>query len=62
MEPRRALANRNLFPEFRELWSWGPGIPCGELHWCTCKVFFDNFSVFSDSFSVVSIRCVDREL
>ena len=26
------LANRNLFPEFREIWSWGPVIPCGDMH------------------------------
>ena len=26
------LANRNLFPEFRELWSRGPVIPCGDMH------------------------------
>jgi len=28
----RGLANRHLFPEFRELWSGGPAIPCGDLH------------------------------
>jgi len=28
------LANQNLFPfpEFRELWSGGPIIPCGDMH------------------------------
>jgi len=28
----QCLANRNLFPEFRELWSVGPVIPCGDMH------------------------------
>ena len=33
------------------------------LHWYTCKVvFFDNFPMFADSFSVLSIHCVAREL
>jgi len=58
------LANRNLFPEFRELWSEGLVIPCGDasvLHWCTCKtVFFDNFPMFADSFSILAIHCVAR--
>jgi len=36
------LANRNLFPEFRELWSRDPvASTCiSSLHWCTCKVVF----------------------
>ena len=28
----RGLANRNLFLKFRELWSGGPAIPCGDMH------------------------------
>jgi len=28
----RGLANRNLFPEFRELWSGGSVIPCADMH------------------------------
>ena len=30
------------------------------FHWCTCKVFFDNFSMFADNFRLVacySLRC-----
>jgi len=26
------LANGHLFPEFRELWSGGPAMPCGDMH------------------------------
>jgi len=37
------LANRNLFPEFRELWSGGPVIPCGGMH-----QFFTGTLVKSD--------------
>jgi len=50
----RGLANRNLFPEFRELWSAGPVIPCGDMHQSftdtLLKWFFDNFSKFADSY------------
>jgi len=28
----RDMANRQLFPKFRELWSKGPAIPCGDMH------------------------------
>ena len=28
----RRLANGQLFPKFRELWSRGPAIPCGDMH------------------------------
>jgi len=28
----RGLANRHLFPEFGELRSWVPAIPCGDMH------------------------------
>jgi len=28
----RCVANRNLFPEFRELWSGSPVTPCGDMH------------------------------
>ena len=48
------LGNRNLFPEFRELWSGGPMIPCGDMHQsftdALVKWFFDNFSMFADSY------------
>ena len=58
------LANRNLFPEFRELWSGGPVILCGDMHQpftCTlAKLFFD--SLFAYSFSLLSIHCVARGL
>jgi len=62
------LANQNLFPEFREVWSWG-SVWCinmrrhaSVLHWYTCKVVFDNFHMFADSFSVLFIHCVVRGL
>jgi len=28
----RGLANWHLFPEFRDLWSGGPVMPCGDMH------------------------------
>jgi len=28
----RGLANWHSFPEFCELWSGGPAIPCGDMH------------------------------
>ena len=60
------LDNRNLFPEFRELWSVGPMIPCGDMHQSftdtLVKWFFNNFLMFADSFSVLSIQCVARRL
>jgi len=57
------LANRNLFLEFREVLSCGPVIPCGDMHQSFTGtlvkwVFFDNFPMFADSFSVLSIHCV----
>jgi len=62
----RGLANRNLFPEFRELWSRVPVIPCGDMHRpftdVLVKWFFDNFLMFADSFRLVSIHCVARGL
>jgi len=37
-------------------------IPCGEIHQSFAgklvKWFFDNFSMFPDSFSVLSIGCI----
>jgi len=60
------LANRNLFSEFRELWSAGPVIPCGDIHRSSIdalvKWFFDNLPMFADSFSVLFIHCVARGL
>jgi len=39
-------------------------IPCGDMHQSftdtLVKCFFDNFSMFADSFSVLSIHCVRR--
>ena len=63
----RGLANRNLFPKYRELWSWGPVISCGDMHQSftdryNCSGFFYNFPMFADSFSVLSIHCVARGL
>jgi len=57
------MANGNLFAKFRELWSGNPVIPCGSMHWCApVKWFFDNFHMFADSFSVLSIHAVARGL
>jgi len=60
------LVNRNLFPEFRELWSGGPVIPRGDMHQpftgTLAKWFLDNFPIFADSFGVLSIHCVARGL
>jgi len=53
----RWLATRNLFPEFRDLWSEGPMISCGVMHQfftdTLVKWFFDNFSMFADHSTVV---------
>jgi len=55
-----------LIPEFRELLSWGPVIPCGGMHQSftgiLVKWFIENFPMFADSFSVLSIHCVPRGL
>jgi len=62
----RGLANRNLFPEFRELWSRGPVIPCSDIHqsftYTLVKWSFDNFPLFADNFSVLSVHCGARRL
>ena len=59
------LVNENLFAEFREFGRF-PVMPCGDTHQSfidtTVMWFFDNFPVFADGFSVLSIRCVAREL
>jgi len=55
----RGLANRNLFPEFREFWSGDPviGLPCEDMHRSftdtLLKWFLDNFPMFADSVSVL---------
>jgi len=63
---RLGLANRNLFPEFPELRSGDPVAQCGEMHQSftgtLIKWFFDNFHMFADSFSVLSIYYVARGL
>jgi len=56
-----------LFPDFRELfWSVGPVISCGDIHQSfsntLVKWFFDNFPMFANSFSVLSIHRVARGL
>jgi len=60
------LANRNLFTEFGELWSGGHVIQRGEKHQSftdtLVKSFFDNFPMFADSLSVLSIHGVARGL
>jgi len=60
------LANRNVFPEFHELWSGGPVIPCGDMHQSFIDAhvnwFFDNFPMFSYSFRLVFIHCILRGL
>jgi len=41
-------------------------IPCGDMHQSftdtVVKWFFDNFAMFADSFSILSIHCVARGL
>jgi len=41
-------------------------MPCGDMHQSftdtLVKWLFDNFRMFADSFSVLSIHCVVREL
>jgi len=53
------LVNENLFAEFREFGRF-PVMPCGDTHQSfidtTVMWFFDNFPVFADSFSVLSIH------
>jgi len=53
---RQGLANGNSFPEFHELWSGGPIIPCGDMHQsftdAHVKWFCDNLPIFANSFSV----------
>jgi len=55
-----------LIPEFCELWSGVPVIPCGDMHQfftrALVKWFFNNFPTFADSFRLVSIDCVARRL
>ena len=55
-----------LIPKFRELWSGGSMIPCGNMHQsftdALVKLFFDNFPMFADSFSVLSIHCIAQGL
>ena len=52
--------NQNLFPKFRELWSRGPVILCGNMHQSLTdklvKWFFDN--LFAESFSVLPVDCI----
>jgi len=56
----RGVVNRNLLPKFRKLWSWGPVIPCCNMHQsfpdALVKWFFNNFRMFADSFRLVSIH------
>jgi len=61
------LANRNLFPEFRELCSRAAVtvIPCGDMHQSFTGTlvkwfFFDKISMIADSCSCLSIHCVAR--
>jgi len=53
----RNLANLNLFPEFCELRSGCPVIPCGDMHQtftdALVKWFLDNFPTLADSFGLV---------
>jgi len=47
---------------FRALWSGGPVIPCGDMRQsftdALIKWFLDNFPMFTDSFSVLSISYI----
>ena len=64
----KGLANRNLLPEFRELWPGGSRDTMRRhgMHQSVtdalAKWFFDNFPMFVESFSVVSIHYVAPEL
>jgi len=48
----RGLINRNLFPEFHEIWYGGPVIQCDNMHQSftgtLVKLFFDNFRTFGN--------------
>ena len=49
----KGLAIRHLFPEFGELWSGVPAIPCGDMH----QSFTDaHFYLLSDMMDSVSGR------
>jgi len=59
----RSLANQNVFPEFRELWSGGPAGSRGIMHQSftdTLVKWFLPMHFFADS--VVSIHCIARGL
>jgi len=47
---------------FREHWSRGPVTSCGDMHQFFTDTlvswFIDNFPMFADGFSVLSIHCV----
>jgi len=43
----RGLTNRYIFPEFRELWSGGPVIPCGDMHQSFTDTLVRGFSTTS---------------
>jgi len=50
------LANRNLFPEFRELWSGDSVIPCGDIHQSfTGTLVKSGFSTPSQCLPIVSV-------
>ena len=63
VEARQNLAEIGGLPmetqSFRALWSGGPVIPCGDMRQsftdALIKWFLDNFPMFTDSFSVLSI-------
>jgi len=59
------LANQNLVPEFREVSSGGPVIPCGDMHQSFTGTLESSFSTTSHVygvFSVLSIHSVARGL
>ena len=49
----RGVVNRNLFPEFREVWSVGPVIPCGYMHQSFTDTLKSGFSTTSPCFPVL---------
>jgi len=52
------LANRHLFPEFGELWTGGPAIPCGDMHQSFTDALVSSFVNFLLWFGAVDYAIV----
>jgi len=57
-----SLTNRNLFPKFRELWSAGPVIPCGNMHQSFTRHTPSGFSITSLCLLTVTARSELRKV